>query len=163
MNSRQRFLETMQFGAPDSPPLFEEGFRDEVFDAWRLQGLSSGDDLPRMFHYDLREEIMPDLDSGLDIVRLSQERSGLEKLRKRLNPDDPRRLPENWKKRLRQWKTRSYPLLLQVHRGFFLTLGIEDWRSFAKALLLPVDQPEFVHQVMTIQGEFAARITEKNH
>jgi hypothetical protein len=30
MNSRQRFLETMNNGAPDRAPLFQKGIREEV-------------------------------------------------------------------------------------------------------------------------------------
>ncbi len=38
MNSRQRFLETMQFGKPDRVPYFEEGIRKDVLKAWRTTG-----------------------------------------------------------------------------------------------------------------------------
>jgi hypothetical protein len=30
MNSRDRFCETMRYGAPDRVPYFEEGIRDDV-------------------------------------------------------------------------------------------------------------------------------------
>ncbi len=39
MNSRRRFLETMQYGTPDRVPYFEEGIRDEVLKVWHSQGL----------------------------------------------------------------------------------------------------------------------------
>jgi hypothetical protein len=161
MNSRQRFLETMRFGSPDRVPLFEEGLRDEVLEAWQMQGVPPDVDLSEMFHYDLREEIDPELDSGLYLVKLSKERHGLEKLRRRLDPDDPHRLPGDWDKRVRAWKQRQHPLMLFIHQGFFLTLGIEDGRSFVDAIYLIGDQPEFVRQAMAIQGEFAARLAER--
>jgi hypothetical protein len=37
MNSRERFRETMRYGAPDRVPYFEEGIRDDVLRAWRRQ------------------------------------------------------------------------------------------------------------------------------
>ena len=45
MNSRERFLRTMEFRAPDRVPYFEEGIRDEVVAAWRRQGLAGREDL----------------------------------------------------------------------------------------------------------------------
>ena len=39
MNSRQRFQQTMRYGAPDRVPYFEEGLRDDVLERWHKQGL----------------------------------------------------------------------------------------------------------------------------
>ena len=61
MNSRQRFLATMQSGQPDRPPLFDEGQREEVLEAWRLQGMPAGAALSELFAIDERDEIEPDL------------------------------------------------------------------------------------------------------
>ncbi len=52
MNSRQRFLEVMQFGSPDRVPYFEEGIRDEVLKIWRNQGLARGVDIQSLFPFD---------------------------------------------------------------------------------------------------------------
>ncbi len=42
MNSRQRFLETMQFGHPDHVPYFEEGIRDDVIKGLAQTGFACG-------------------------------------------------------------------------------------------------------------------------
>lgn len=161
MNSRQRFLATMQGGAPDRIPFLEEGMRDDVLDVWQAQGLPRHADLQEMFRFDRREEIAPDFYSDLAATKLFSMRGGLELFKRRLNPDDPKRLPKGWKRKLKDWQNRAHILILQVHHGFFLTLGIEDGRSFTQAMYLLADQPEFVRQVMAIQGAFAARIAEK--
>ena len=48
MNSRRRFLETMQYGTPDRVPYFEEGIRDEVIKAWHSQGLPPNVDVSKL-------------------------------------------------------------------------------------------------------------------
>ena len=161
MNSRQRFLETMRLGKPDHPPCFEEGMRDEVIDLWRQQGHLATAGLPSQFHYDQREEISTDLEIGLDLVKLSRKRSGLKELRRHLNPDNRHRMPENWAECVKTSKDRQHVLMLQVHHGFFLTMGVEGWASFEPAMYLLADQPEFVHGVLDITGELAARLAEK--
>jgi hypothetical protein len=82
-------------------------------------------------------------------------------LRKTLDSENPRRLPDNWSDLVKSWSDRQHPLFLRIHQGLFLSLGIEDWRSFAPAILRLVDQPEIVHEIMAIQAGFAARLAEK--
>jgi hypothetical protein len=161
MDSRQRFLETMSFGHPDRVPLFREGIRDEVLEAWHKQGLPSGTDLSTLFHYDEFEEIEPNLDPIPYFRHWPTHISELKEYRSRLNPDDPRRLPAGWRDQLRLWKNRPYPLFIRVHSGFFLTLGVGGWQRFSEVIRLLVDDPGFVHQMMAIQGEFAARLVDR--
>ncbi|MBN1146302.1 MAG: hypothetical protein JXA78_03530 [Anaerolineales bacterium] len=161
MNSRQRFLETMRYGAPDRVPLFREGIRDGVLESWRMQGLPPDQDLDDIFAFDVREEIDLNLDARLDLFELSGLQDGLERLRSSLASEDPARLPEGWPERLPAWQQRQQALMLQVHDGFFLCLGVGDWRSFARAMYLLVDHPEFVRQAMLIFGEASARLAEK--
>jgi len=51
--------------------------------------------------------------------------------------------------------------MLRIHRGFFLTMGVYEWRRFAELMDLIIDDPEFVREAMAIQGEFAARLAER--
>ena len=51
--------------------------------------------------------------------------------------------------------------MLRVHRGFFLSMGVHDWSRFADVARLAVKDPEFVREMMRIQGEFAARMAER--
>jgi hypothetical protein len=161
MNSRRRFLETMRFGKPDHVPYFEEGLRDEVLAAWRDQGLTSDSDLARMFSTDLREEIELDVDPHPWPKRWPTTQAELKAFQRRLNPNDPSRLPENWRASLPAWKERDHVLMMRLHRGFFLTLGVEDWRRFYEVMALTRDNPAFVREIMQLQGDFVAALTER--
>lgn len=161
MNSRQRFNETMNSGTPDRVPLFPEGIREGVLDAWQKQGLPVGADLGAMFNYDEFEEFEPDLEPRPALTHWQPQKGGLEALRCRLDPDDPGRLPSPWQENIHRWKGRQHALFLEIHQGFFLTMGVEGWQSFTDALWLLKDDPEMVHGIMAIQAEFAARLAER--
>ncbi|MEJ2708414.1 MAG: uroporphyrinogen decarboxylase family protein [Anaerolineales bacterium] len=158
MNSRQRFLETMCGGKPDHPPLFMEGIRAEVLRAWRTQGLPAHRRLESLFHYDAFEELSPEIYPIPEISDWSDKQMVLKQLRQRLDPDDPRRLPAGWSGKLRGWKNRQHPLFLRIHQGILQSLGVQEWRRFEEALLLLVDDPEFVRTVLGIQASFAAAL-----
>jgi hypothetical protein len=160
VNSRQRFLETMRGGRPDHPPLFPEGIRDDVLRAWQRQGLPRGKKLGELFYYDEFEELAPDVYPVPYLRDWSQPGKVLRELRRRLDPDDARRLPKDWQQQVKHWQGRQHPLLLRLHQGLFLTLGIEDWRRFREAILLLVDEPVFVHEVLALQAEFVRRFAE---
>jgi uroporphyrinogen decarboxylase len=51
--------------------------------------------------------------------------------------------------------------MLRIHRGFFLTMGVYDWRRFYELMDLLIDDPEFVREAMAIQGVFAAALAER--
>ncbi len=160
MNSRERFLAILNGDQVDRPPLFPEGIREEVLASWRTQGLPDGIELDRLFYYDPFEQLDPDVYPSSAISDWSIPKKVLALLHKRLDPKDPRRLPDNWSELVKGWRRRQHPLFLRIHQGLFLSLGIEDWRSFAPAILRMVDQPDFVHEVLAIQADFAACLAE---
>ena len=152
----------MHYGTPDRVPLFQEGIREEVLEAWQKQGLPASADLATLFNYDDLEEIEPELDPIPAITHWSLNKAGLEELRRRLDPNDPRRLPSNWREKVRRWRgPRQHVLMLRVHRGFFLTMGVEGWSSFTEAIRLLKDDPEFIQEVMEIQAKFAASLANR--
>jgi len=161
MNSRERFLAVIQGRQPDHPPLFPEGIRAEVLHSWRTQGLPEGVDLEDLFQYDSFEQLDPDVYPTPEITDWSTPERLLPLLRQRLDPSDPRRLPDDWSELVQGWKDRQHPLFLRIHPGLLLSLGIEDWRSFVPALLRLVDQPDFVRQILAVQADFAARLAQK--
>ena len=160
MNSRQRFLETMQYGQSYRPPLFDEGQREGVLAAWRLQGMPDGAELSDLFAIDDREEIEPDLYPSPDPHPWPTRLEALVALEDALDPDDLTRLPADWDSRVRAWKDHRKTVMLRVHRGFFQSIGVHDWRRFYQMMLLTKDEPRVVHKMLEIQGEFNARITE---
>ena len=153
MNSRERFVATIHGDQPDHPPLFPEGIREEVLRSWRTQGLPDGIDLDHLFLYDQFEQLDPDISPNPAILDWSAPQQLLPLLRQRLDPEDLRRLPDNWSELVKGWRDRQYPLFLRIHQGLFLSLGIEDWRSFAPAILRLVDQPDFVREILAIQAD----------
>ena len=161
MNSRERFLETMSYGSPDRVPYFEEGIRKEVLREWRKQGLPKDTDIAQLFPSDQREVIEVDLEPKPKFNKWPRSRSDLEELFRRLLPYGRGRLPRGWAKKVRSWKDRDYPLMLRIHRGFFLSMGVYDWRRFSELMDLLIDDPEFVREAMTIQGKFAAGLAER--
>lgn len=161
MNSRERFLETMRYGSPDRVPYFEEGIRQDVLRTWRKQGLQSQADFSQMFPTDRREVIEPDLEPHPKFRKWPTSRAELKGLRQRLDPYGRGRLPSGWSKRVRRWQKRDHVLMLRIHRGFFLTMGVYDWRRFAELMDLLIDDPEFVREAMEIQGAFAASLAER--
>ena len=161
MTSRERFSKTMRFEKPDRVPYFEEGLRREVIRAWRKQGLPRHADLARMFPSDGREEIELDLEPRPQPKKWPVSIHELDALQKSLDPQDARRLPRGWSRRVRAWKTREHTLMLRVHRGFFLSMGVHGWDRFLEVLLLLKTDPQFVQAALTIQGEFSAGLTRR--
>lgn len=161
MKSRERFRETLCYGTPDRAPYFEEGIRNEVLEAWRLQGLPPDKDLSEMFPSDQREQIELDLDPRPKPVKWPTSRKDLIEFKRSLDPYDSARFPDDWSDRIRFWRTHDIVLMLRVHRGFFLSMGVDNWHRFREVIYLLMDDPSFVHEAMDIQAEFAARMTEK--
>ncbi len=161
MTSQERFRETMRFGVVDRVPYFEEGIREEVLQAWRKQGLPPGSDLNQLFPSDQRREIILDLEPRPEFDRWPASKTDLNEMRKRLDPDDPGRLPENWPDFVNTSRDDGNVKMLRVHRGLFLSMGIRDWQRFKEVIDLIIDYPEFVREAMLIQGRFSARLAER--
>ncbi len=161
MDATQRFLRTLTYQSVDRVPYLEEGIREEVLEEWYSQGLLHEADLNELFHYDPRDEIDPDLEPRpypRHWPRLPEDLGGFNS---RLDPLDRRRLPKNWERKVKAWQRHAYPLILHVHQGFFLTLGVGDWKRFYEVIYLTKDQPALVQGMMEAQGVFAARLAER--
>lgn len=159
MDNRKRFFETLHYGNPDRVPYFEEGIRPDVIAAWKGQGLSSEADLWERFPTDGRQEIKLDVDPNPQFQVWPSTLKELESLQEYLNPADPSRLPENWKPKL--LRNREGILMVRVHEGLFLSMGVGEAKSFTRLMYQLADQPDFVREYMRIQGKFAAELTER--
>lgn len=151
----------MRYGAPDRVPYFEEGIREDVLQAWHRQGLPRDVDPAEHLPSDRREEILVDVDPRPPFEQWPTCRAELGALQQRLDADDENRLPENWSRCVRTWSDRDHVLMVRIHRGFFQTMGVQDWSRFREVIYLLADDPEFVQEAMVVQGRFAARLTEK--
>ena len=161
MTSRERFLTTMRLGAPDRVPCFDEGLRPEVIKAWQGQGLSSEGDLYERVSMDRKETLETDLYPIPDIVDWPEGVHQLGGFKDKLDPFDPKRLPEAWPEKMKTLPRREHALFLYVHEGFFLTMGVMNWKRFLDVMYLLKDQPGLVRKMMRIQGEFAATLAER--
>jgi len=161
MNSRDRFCETMRYGSPDRVPYFEEGIRDDVLKVWRHQGLKRKSEFEVLFRHDRREEIHPDLEPLPRLKQWPSSREDLDRMRRRLNPEDLRRLPRKWPSRAPDQIRREHAVMLHVHRGLFLSMGVEGWGRFTEVIELLVRDPLLVQDSLMIQGEFAARLADR--
>ena len=156
MNSRERFVKTMEFGVPDRVPYFEEGIRDEVIEVWLQQGLEADVNFEQLFPTDIREEIILDLDPHPKHLYWLSPEEELEQLRMSLNLDDGSRFPDEWENRIKKWRNRNHVLMLRVHRGLFQSLEIGDWQRFEEVMFLFSEQPDFIREYMQIYGKFIA-------
>ena len=161
MNSRERFLETIRLGRPDRPPYFEEGLRPEVITAWRKQGLPADDDPGLLFPSDGREEIWLDVDPRPKPESWPRTAADLKQHLRRLDAQDPGRLPEDWPQNVAAWRNRDHVLMMRLHRGFFQTLGVLGWDRFLEVMYLAVDEPGLVKDLMTAAGSFTAEFTDR--
>ncbi len=161
MNSRERFLEVMRFGKPDRVPYLEEGIRGEVLKVWRKQGLRRGADIRKVFPSDRHVELEPDIDPVPEIKKWPASLSELAVLRKSLDHRDDGRLPKDLTVHIKAGKARDYPLMLRVHRGFFLSMGVRGWNRFKELIEMLIYEPQLVRESMSVQGEFAAKLTER--
>ncbi len=160
MNSRERFCRTVRYEIADRVPLFEEGIRTEVIEAWRGQGLAPDADLSGIFSFDRYERIEPELKPRPRSAPRPSSMQELEAYRRLLNPADPDRLGEDWPHCVARWQSRDYPLMLSVTDGLFLSLGVEDWRTFSEAVARLACEPRWSLATMRIHGEFSAGLAE---
>jgi len=161
MNNRKRFQQTLEYEHPDRVPYFENEIRRDVISLWRQQGLSSLTDLRKSFPVDEYEEVEPHLDPLPPIHTWPQDQHGLKKLRKRLNFNNPLRLPVNLFKKVKLGPAREHVLILNVHQGFFLCLGVNGWKRFDQIIDILRDDRDLIRDWMNIYGEFTAHLADK--
>ncbi len=161
MNSRERFRETMRFGQPDHVPYFEEGLRDDVLEAWRRQGLPPEADLAEMFHMDRREQIPVIIEPIPKVEQWPTSRRDATAFRRHLRLDAPGRFPADWADKVRAWRTRGHILSLQLHRGYFLSMGVREWPRFQESVYLLMDDPALAREILDAYAEFAVRLLER--
>jgi hypothetical protein len=150
----------MRHEAVDRVPYFEEPLREEVVEAWRRQGLAPGSDPVRMFPSDRHELVEPDLDPRPLPARWPTSLTQMDSYRRLLNPADADRLPENFNELVRRG-THEHVVMLRVHRGLFLTMGVNGWRRFDEVIRLLGEEPRVAQELMAIQGQFAAEMAEE--
>lgn len=159
MDASTRFYKAIHYGNPDRVPYFEEGIRPETLEVWHAQGLPESIDPQVQFPFDRREEIRLDLDPHPAFTKWPSSLKDLDSLSERFNPADPVRLPENWQDS--RISDSDQILMVRVHEGFFLSMGVHGAIRFNELMYLLFDDPDFVREYMRIHGQFAARMAER--
>ncbi|MDP6775245.1 MAG: uroporphyrinogen decarboxylase family protein [Candidatus Latescibacteria bacterium] len=158
--SLERFLGTMRCDPTDRPPLWDEGIRDEVWDAWKERGGPSRESFLQEHPFDRREMTDVDLRPKPD---LSDEDASA---RLRAVPDHYRqsrdeRFPEDWDSRTRAWIAREFPLGMSVSRGVFLTAGVGTWDTLTGLLYAMYDDPAAVERAMESAADLSLWLLEQ--
>jgi len=156
MNNKLRFNNIMNYKDVDRILYFEEGIRKEVLKKW---GIKKSDFL-KQFKVDHREELIPDVDVKPVFKKWPSTIKDLKELKKRLNSYDSSRIPQNFIKNIDRLNNGYAPIILRVHRGFFLSLGVYDNHRFLEVINLLTENPTFIKEYMTIQGNFASSLAE---
>jgi len=161
MNNRQRFYESLHYGALDRLPYFEEGIREDTLEAWKEQGHPIGEGLPGLFEADVKEEIKIDLVPVQGFRGWPRTFEELESLEKHLDAVDLQRIFPDWSQRIQHLLKRDHVLMVRVHEGFFLSMGVGDSRSLIRLMRQMKKEPDFVREFMRVMGLHAAKLTEE--
>ncbi len=154
MTGRDRFHRALA-GEPTSPPLWGEGIREDVREAWKAQGVPRDRDLDAEFSIDRREQLQPDVRSPrFTIVGPDKDAD---------DPDekDPARYPDDWENFVARNRDRSWPLGLRIFSGLLLTLGVGEWKSMAPVMLAVADRPDWVADRMDEAAKFSLGVLER--
>ena len=142
----------MESGYAARVPLFEEGIRPEVINSWHQQGMPDHLDHYDLFHYDRRVEVYPELGPLPEPNRWPTDQESLKKFIKLFDPGDPTRFVEDDSSRAQLDQDSEAVRILRVHRGFFITGGVYEWDRFEELMLLAMDKPGLVQEILKIQG-----------
>ena len=161
MNNRQRFYESLHYGSPDRLPYFEEGIREDTLKTWEEQGHPVEAQAQELFIADEKEEIQIDLVPIPGFKGWPKTLKELESLEKHLEGINLTRIFPDWPYQIERLKKREHVLLVRVHEGFFLTMGVEDGQTFTRLMYQIMDEPDFVREFMRVIGAYAAKLTEQ--
>ena len=161
MDNRQRFYESLHYGNPDRLPYFEEGIRADTLRAWKEQGYQIEAENQELFKADVKEEIQIDLVPIPGLRKWPRTFKELESLEKHLAKIKLKRILPEWSWQNKRLKERDHVLMLRVHEGFFLSMGVGDAQTFVRLMYQIIDEPDFVREFMRILGQYAARLTEQ--
>jgi uroporphyrinogen decarboxylase len=149
----------MRYGRPDRVPYFDDGIRDDVLEAWKSQGMRLHD--LEALQTDQREEIQPVLEPNPQPKRWPTTVDDIATFKKLLDPDDPERLPDDWSQKVRSWRDSDDVLMLRIHRGFFLSLGVYGWGRLLEVVYLIKDDPAVIRRTLAEQAELSATIAAR--
>lgn len=81
-------------------------------------------------------------------------RQEFEEMKKRYNPDDPSRYPQNYEELVKKLKTRNYLITLQFSGPFW---QLREWCGFEPLCLMFAEEPDFVQEMIDFWSEFVSK------
>jgi len=100
------------------------------------------------------------MDTYLDFF--VKDRATFLEMKKRYNPVDPSRYPENWEELKQQYARRDYPLYLYPNCAFGgLYWNLREWMGTVGVSYAFFEQPTLVHEMLDFMVEFFIKVTEK--
>lgn len=85
-------------------------------------------------------------------------REDWERIKERLDPDDPKRYPGNWEELLKSYQNRDF--ILGIHCGSLMGF-IRDLMGFENIALALYDMPDLMHEIFEYMCDFNIKIMEK--
>lgn len=160
MTARERFHATLAYSPVDRFPLWDEGIRDDVREAWSAQGLPRSEALSDHFTYDRREDVSIDLHARPPFNDPRDEPEVFVRLRSHYQPDASR-IPADWSDRVIRWADRDWTLGMSVWRGLFQSLGVGEWSSLKRTLLALADVPSVMARTLAAIADCTAQTIER--
>ena len=212
MTPRERFIETLLFGAQDRAPFMPGEPRESTLERWHREGLAEGRDWfeavceeigidplrmrPRI-HHGVELRMIPQFEEKVlehknghyivqdwmgNITEISDQydftyirsakdfvtrkwhkfpvenRDDFEDMKKRYDPADPARYPSDFDERVKKMRERDYIVELNLAGPFW---QLREWCGFEPLCMLFIQDPAFVHEMVSFWQEFVSKTLER--
>ncbi|MCL5270315.1 MAG: uroporphyrinogen decarboxylase family protein [bacterium] len=88
--------------------------------------------------------------------------AAMEPFRRGYDPADPVRLPGDWSDRLERWRGRAFALRASPwDEGLLQVIGIGDWSSFSRAVMLMHENPERIEAMVAHYADFLVALLDR--
>lgn len=162
MTHRERFVRTMHFESVDRIPNEEFGYWTDTLARWRSEGMPADADEELYFGLDIRRErrLLPINNTGPipDMNFRIQTMADLERAKAHYDPHSPERYPSDWAQRVQEYRTRDFPLGLNM-TGFFGQP--RAWMGLASACVAYYEDPKLMHAIGDFWADFCIESARK--
>lgn len=84
-----------------------------------------------------------------------ENREDWEEMKKRYNPDDPKRLPENTDEICQKLENRDYIVSITFNGPFW---QLREWLGFENLCIKFIEEPDFIHEMVEFWTDFVSRL-----
>ena len=162
MTEKERFLATLLGGAADRFPFFDLEPSDETLRAWRRQGFPRTATVAQHFGLELHRDVGLQVRSAPFYRKAPDLLSDPDTFRRHYDPDDRRRYPRGFAKRVARWNRDGHVVYVVASGGGLLQmLGVGDWTTLVAACEALVRRPREVEQLMERTFDFHCECLER--